>query len=381
MCLISGFHSVLVGSKEHLSAELEQHKMENRLELDKVAYIAGDEVQGTVTVKSKEPINLRSVVVRLIGKGVVQYFHAKTRAQKLCELVIPIKAVQEHCLEGRKQWRIPVNIPLKEDLPSTIDSGRTGKVTYFLSWDLVCEAKTISEYRELTILAKHALDQLPRREEMKGTNQQDEDYDLMKLSLYSPAKAYLPGEMIQFRVSVRNFGKKPVKKLAILVLQNVLFFKSEMKFKGRTRSFLMSVNEKQTQIKQDESYDWTDEIMLPDPIPPSADLFHKIDYELVLVAITKGNKSSIRKIFDQARYHFDLEKYQDDYFRDFLPHACCLFEVGSHHGETRPASLTGGSIVTPINELWKHKSKQQSQRKQLPKSETNPKLVRITFKV
>ena len=115
-------------------------------------------------------------------------------------------------------------------------------------------------------------------------------------------------------------------------------------------------------------------------------IFHKIDYELVLVAITKGRKSSIRALFDQARYHFDLENYQDNYFRDFMPHACCYFSVGSHHHEHRSESMNGAAPILPINDQWKQGTNEKKQRRKLPRLSSQlkeppaPTVARITFK-
>lgn len=359
--------------------------MESTVQLNKNAYIAGDTVVATLSVKSTRPQDLTSVDIKLIGRGTTHYFKAKMRAQKLCEVVVPINCVKENCTEPKKAWSIPFSIKLEESYPSTIDGGKKGKVIYFLSWELEFEEIKYKDYREVTVLANHPLDGLPRLAEMSGNNREEEEYDLIQLGIYSPANAYLPGEMIQYQTKVKNLGKKPVKKLAVLLLQNVLFLKSAKDSKGRTRSFLMTVKEKTVNLKTDETDQWRNEIRLPDPVPPSADRFHKTDYELVLVAITKGKKSSIRALFDQARYHFDLQQYRDDYFRDFLPHACCYFNVGSHHGDQRSASMSGAPTVLPINDEWRQKTKEKQQRRMLPKSASQvrlepPPVARITFK-
>lgn len=373
--------------------ELEDTVMESSIQLNRNAYIAGDTIKGTLNIKSTNSQELTSVDIKLIGKGTTQYFKAKLRAEKLCEILVPISSVKESCIEPKKVWSIPFSIKLEDSLPSTIDSGKKGRVTYFISWEMKFgDAAKYKEYTEMTVLANHPLDSLPRRLEMTGNNQDDEEFDSMQLGIYSPASAYLPGEIIQFQTKVKNLGKKTVKKIAVLLLQNVLFYKSAQDSKGRTRSFLMTVKEKSLQLKTDQVDQWRNEIQLPDPVPPSAEVFHRIDYEIVLVAITKGKKSNIRALFDQARYHFDLEKYQDDYFRDFLPHACCYFSVGSHHGNKRSASLNGAPPILPINDIWKQSTKQKKQRRKLPKPssqanlQTNlvglvpPPTARITFK-
>lgn len=364
---------------ENFEEIVHKTEMETKVELSKAAYIAGDNLSGVVSIVSAKPMQLEKVEIKLIGKGTTQYFKAKLRAQKLCEVVIPVASLTSHCITPRKAWKIPFSVKLDENFPSTMDSGKKGQVIYFLVWDVRGDMDTKKQYQEVTILANHPLDSLPRLEEMCGDNQQEEEFDEMKLNIYSPASAYLPGEKIQFRATVQNLGKKPVKKIAVLLLQNVLFFKSAWNIKGRTRSFLMTVKEKPVWIKSNNSTEWVDEIQIPDPVPPSADIFHKIDYELVLVAIVKGKKSTIRTVFDQARYHFDLEKFQDDYFRDFLPHACCYFDVGSHHGELRSASMSGAAPIHSLNDQWKQKTKEKSKERQLPRVESDN-TVRLTFR-
>lgn len=359
--------------------------MENTLELERVAYIAGDTISGIVNIESTKHIELMCVNVKLVGQGIAMYHKAKYRAHKLCQINVPAVSVKEHCVEAGRVWRIPISIRLKDDLVSSIDSGKKGRVVYYIYWELQCNSgEAVSAHQEVVILSKHSLDDLPRTHEVTGTNQEEEEYDLLKLELYSPASAYLPGEMIQFRAYIRNFGKKPVKKMAVLLIQNVLFYKSscEEDRKGRTRSYLMSVKEKSLELKSGSEEEWTDEIQIPDPVPPSADGFHKVDYELVLVAINKGKKSDIRAVFDQARMHFDLERYQDDYFRDFLPHAVCNLQIGSNHGQTRSACMSGdgkAATITTLNDIWKLQTKFKSSQRKMPKTSSHPKLARITF--
>lgn len=358
---------------------------ENTLELDRVAYIAGDVINGAINFRSTKPMDLLCVNVRLVGQGIAMYHSAKYRAHKLCQINVPVVLVKEHCIETGLNWKIPISINLAENLVSSIDSGKKGRVVYYIHWELqgnVSEA--ISRHQEVTILSRHGLDDMPRPHEVSGTNEEEEEYDLMKLQLYSPASNYLPGEMIQFRAYIENAGKKLVKKIAVLLIQNVLFYKSscEEESKGRTRSYLMSVREKSLELKSGGDAEWTDEIQIPDPVPPSADRFHRINYELVLVAITKGKKSDIRAVFDQARMHFDLERYQDDYFRDFLPHAVCDVEIGSHHGQTRSASMSNSSpspVITPLNQYWKLQTKEKSSQRKMPRTKSQPKLARFTF--
>lgn len=364
---------------------MESDVVENTLELDRVAYIAGDTINGTVTVRSNKPLELMCMNVKLVGQGIAMYHKAKYRAHKLCHITVPAVSVKEHCVEPGKLWKIPISIQLQEDLVSSIDSGKKGRVVYYIYWEFQGNVTQIpSKHQEVMLLSKHGLDELPRAHEVNGTNEEEEEYDLMKLELYSPASAYLPGEMIQYRAFIKNLGKKVVKKIAVLLIQNVLFYKSssDEDFKGRTRSYLMSVKEKSLELKTGGDAEWTDEIQIPDPVPPSADGFHKVSYELVLVAINKGKKSNIRAVFDQARMHFDLERYQDDYFRDFIPHACCELQIGSHHGETRSACMSGEgetAPITPLNNIWKLQTAAKSNQRKMPRTSSQPKLARITF--
>lgn len=364
---------------------MESDVAENSLELDRVAYIAGDTINGTINFRATKPMDLLSVNVRLVGQGIAMYHSAKYRAHKLCQINVPVVLVKEHCIESGLVWKIPININLADNLVSSIDSGKKGRVVYYIHWEMQGNiSEPITRHQEVTILSRHGLEDLPRRpREVNGNNEEEEEYDLMKLELYSPASSYLPGEMIQFRAYIENSAKKLVKKIAVLLIQNVLFYKSscEDESRGRTRSYLMSVREKSLELKHGGEAEWTDEIRIPDPVPPSADSFHRVSYELVLVAITKGKKSDIRAVFDQARMHFDLERYQDDYFRDFLPHAVCEIEIGSHHGQTRSTSMSNNTspVILPLNQIWKLQTKEKSSQRKMPRTTSQPKLARITF--
>lgn len=363
--------------------EVVDTNMETTLTLDRPAYIAGDTINGNVAIKSNTAISLTGLDVKLIGEGMTWYFNAKLRSQKLCEILIPTLSVKEYCLHEGKAWHIPFSISLDRRLVSSIDSGRKGKVKYFLIWELTGENRDITrERREVTILSRHNFNELPRHP-IANRNTEEEEYDQMKLELYSPTCSYLPGETIQFRAFVHNLQKKPIKKIAVLLLQNVMFFKSAASDdgRGRTQSFLMNAAEKTVQIKANKTDEWTSELVIPDPVPPTATGFHKIDYEIVLVAITKGRKSDIRAVFDQARYHFDMEKYMDDYFRDFLPHTSCFLHVASHHGIIRSTAMSSNSNppIQSLNDKWRAKTMAKKKQKSLPRIQSTNKMSRITF--
>ncbi|XP_067949576.1 uncharacterized protein [Watersipora subatra] len=342
--------------------------LENTMKLDKFAYIAGDLVTGTVSVRCRNAVELICMHVKLIGEGMTQYFKAKFRSKKLCEIKVPPISVKEHSVESTKAWKIPFSLQLDNSLHSSIDCGKKGKVCYYLTWELqVNVGESTRSSQEIRILANQSLNKISRRE-MAGSNAEEEEFDAMKLQLYSPADTYLAGEKIQFHAYIENHNKKLLKKVAVLLIQNVLFYKSSSRdeMKGRTRSFLMSAIDKSVQLKQHEDMEWNGEIQIPDPVAPSEDGFHRISYELVLVALIKGKKSSIRAVFDQARYHFDIAQYQDDYFRDFLPHARCDLFIGSHHGNKRSSCM--GSNQPPIkalNEIWKSRTKRETKSQRL----------------
>lgn len=359
--------------------------LEHTMHLHKPAYIAGDTVTGDISVRSSTPLELLSLNLKFTGKGSALYFNAKYWAQTLCEDDIPSISVKEHCIEEGKVWVIPFSIKLKDDLGSSIDSGKKGRIRYYVTWELIGNVGEPSKKcQEITILANHNLDTLPHNNEITGNNSSEEEYDNMKLQLTSPASAYLPGEQIKFHAYAQNFGsKKPVKKIAVLLLQNVLFYKSacDADTKGRTRSFLMSVQEKSMSLKQGQEIEWDDEVQIPDPLAPSAAAgSHQINYELVLVAITKGQKSNIRAVFDKARYHFDLEQYQDDYFRDFLPHAHCDIQIGSHHGNKRSGCMGSGEPpIRAMNDIWKEYTGSKVSVEQNQKLSSQRTMARITF--
>lgn len=379
LCVVEG------GISTDSASGMDSEVTENYLQLNTPAYVAGDTVTGTINVKSSKHIELLCLQLELVGAGMTLYHKACYRTQRFCELKNPTISVKEYCTEPGRAWTIPFTLTLPENLISTIDAGKKGRVCYYIAWELQGNVGEVArKHEEIVILATHSLDNLPRNVEMSGDNIEEEEYDNMKLQLYSPVSAYLPGEQVQYRAYVLNLGNKLIKKIAVLLIQNVLFYKSssEEDAKGRTRSFLMSVKEKVVKLKQDEEFQWEDEIQIPDPVAPSADGFHKINYEIVLVALTKGKKSNIRAVFDQARYHFDLARYQDDYFRDFLPHAPCSLEVGSHHGVKRSVSMTSGEqgSVTPLNEVWKQKTQPKNQRaRKMPRVISQGSLSRITF--
>ena len=357
--------------------------LESSIQLDRAAYIAGDLISGVVNVRANKSVELMCMHIKLVGEGMALYFKANYRTKRFCEIKAPPISAKEHCIEPLTAWKIPFTLRLDSDLYSSIDSGKKGRVCYFLSWELkVNVGESTRNAQEITILADQDLASFPTSREITGNNEEEEEYDNMKLQLYSPANAYLPGEQIQFRAYAQNFNKTPVKKIAVLLIQNVLFRKSSSDevVKGRIKSFLMSASEKSVQLKQDEEMDWTDEIQIPDPIAPSARGFHFTNYELVLVAITKGKKSDIRAVFDQARIHFDLERYQDDYFRDFLPHAHCDLIIGSRHGNKRSTYMsTNQQQVLSKNDDWKLKTQSKSERKHMPRTKSQGKLSRITI--
>ncbi|KAF6041505.1 hypothetical protein EB796_000184 [Bugula neritina] len=336
---------------------MENMIIENKATLEKPAFVAGDNITGVINIRSDLQLNLTNVQLTLIGEGKVYYHKTNYRNQKLCEIKISPMPIKEYSTESGKVWRIPFSIKSTDNLSSTIDGNKKGKVHYYLSWEVDSDGGfCFQQQQEVIILANHCLETLPRSHEISGDNMDEEEHDNMVLHLYSPASAYLPGESIQFRAFVHNKGKRSIKKIAIFLIQNVLFYKSRrnMDIKGRNRSFLMSAKEISVQLKEDEEREWTDELQIPDPVAPSATGFHKVHYELVLVAITKGKKSNTRHLFDEVRYHFDMETYQDDHFRDYLPHATCELHIGSHHGNKLSSYMSSGEKpIQAIHDIWK----------------------------
>ena len=74
---------------------MESDVAENSLELDHVAYIAGDTINGTINFRATKPMDLLSVNVRLVGQGIAMYHSAKYRAHKLCQINVPVVLVKE----------------------------------------------------------------------------------------------------------------------------------------------------------------------------------------------------------------------------------------------------------------------------------------------